>query len=76
MIKPEIIDLDEVRSLVKRLKEINAINLLGCDFLENGKPVAVDLEVRREFKFAGLNNQDFIMLGFYKNGWDAWENDF
>lgn len=75
-VEKQIIDIDEVRQLVKRLKEINEMNLQDCEFVENGVPVDVTQTVRSEFKYNGLLNQDFVTMGLYRKGWDDFQNDF
>lgn len=48
---------------------INKTPLKEIEFLdENGNVVNIDEEIYRQWKFAGLNNIDFIKTGFYKQG--------
>ena len=64
------ININEVRNLRKRLREINSLDLEKCKFIENGKEIKVPKEIIKQFKFIGLNNADFIMTNFYKKGFD------
>jgi hypothetical protein len=64
------IDLNEVRELHARLKEINSIDLTTCDFFENGSKIYVNPDLIKQFVYTGLNNKDFIITDFYKTGFE------
>jgi len=59
------IDLEEIRELVKRRKEINSIPLEKIEWFEDGKPVKIDKRIVENFLITGLNNIDFITSNYY-----------
>lgn len=54
------IDIEEIKALQKRRKEINAIELADIDFYENGVKVVVSSPTVEDWNFVGLSNIDFI----------------
>ena len=69
MVKP-IININEVKMLVAKLRKINEIDLQNAIFIENNVEIAIDEKIINDFKMTGLNNQDFIATNFYEHGWD------
>ena len=61
--------LSDIIKLAELLGEINSTPLEQLRvFDDNGKQIAWDEEILKQWKFTGLNNFDFIRTEFYKNG--------
>lgn len=63
-----IIHVEEVKTIHNRLKELNMVPIMDLVVMENGKEVNIPESIRKDFKFIGLNNADFIISSFYKRG--------
>ena len=62
--------VDRIRFL-KAVAYIKAVNRCPIEELDLSEFTTKDISKNREdFKFTGLANQDFILTGFFKNGWD------
>ena len=57
-----IINIEEVRALQERRREINKIDLNDIDFYENGVMVTPTKEALEEWRFTGLSNIDFVEM--------------
>lgn len=68
-----IVNAEEVRALKEQLREINNIPLEDIEWHEDGKPLDINPEFIKEWRFIGMNNSDFIDTGFYKEGWQEIE---
>ncbi len=67
--KPKVkIDIERIKALKKELSDFNKLRLQDIEFYENGKKLDIKSELVKEFEFIGLNNVDFIMTEFYKEG--------
>lgn len=55
------IDVEEVRKLHARMKEINSVPLEEIEWFENGKKIDVDSEIISDWKFMGLTNFYFAV---------------
>lgn len=60
------VDVDEVRRLKARLREINAIPFEDIVWVQNGKPVELDKKAHSEWAFMGFNNADFVRFAIDK----------
>lgn len=62
------VDIEHIKYLKSKLAKINEVPLEDIKFYENGKLLKIDKSLIEEFKSLGLNNVDFIMTNFYKEG--------
>jgi hypothetical protein len=62
------VSMEEVRNLKERLSEINSIPFKSIVWLENGNEVFFSDSIKEEYMFTGLNNADFVMTEFWKEG--------
>lgn len=61
--------ISEIKTLKNRLREINDHDLNDIVFIDDdGNEVPIDPKLREEFRYVGLNNVDFIITDFYKDG--------
>jgi hypothetical protein len=60
------INIEEVMALQNRRREINSTPLKEIIFKKDGHPINIPPELLEEFRFTGLNNVDFIDMGFYE----------
>lgn len=60
------INVEEIKRIQKRRAEINKLDLQNIEFYEDGVKLDISPEKIKEFSFIGLNNVDFIALGFYR----------
>lgn len=60
------IDINYVKSLIEKIKEIDQLNLFEVSFVEDGKTIEIAKEIIEKFQFTGLSNMDFITTNFYK----------
>lgn len=68
-IKKFSVEISEIEEISKRLREINSHPLDKIAFLDkDGKPIVIEEELIKKFKFTGLNNVDFVLTGFYQSG--------
>lgn len=59
------IDVNEVRKLRARLREINAIPFQDIRWIEDGKPMEFSPDVKEshgEWERVGLNNDNFVTM--------------
>ena len=63
-----IVNIEEIHRAVGELKAINKLKLKDIEFYENGIKLYVPSEVVERWKYIGLNNHEFIMSEFYKEG--------
>lgn len=54
------VDIEYVKDLKKKLREINVIPFENIVWTNKGEAIPIDKEVREEFQFTGLNNVDFV----------------
>jgi len=59
-----IIDIREVERLEERRRQINSIPLEDIVWVKDGEPVPVTTEQLEHFKYTGLNNINFVTMGF------------
>lgn len=65
------IKISEIIALRNRINEICSLNLTDINFIDDdGNKIDIDTKIIEEFKYTGLNNTDFIVSGFYKNGFN------
>lgn len=62
-----IIDINEVLSLKKRLREINKINIKDAIFIENDTTINIPQDVIDKWQFTGLNISDFVEMEIQDN---------
>jgi hypothetical protein len=62
------IDVEEVRKLRERLNEINAVPLAEIEWCEGGELITPPDGAIEEWRFMGLSNDQFVMLGWYADG--------
>ncbi len=58
--------VEYIKWLQQERAKINSMALEDITFLENGTKLDMPKELIKKFAFAGLNNIDFILSGFYK----------
>jgi len=63
-----IVNIEEIYRAIGELEAINNLKLKDIDFYENGEKIKISSEVIDRWKFIGLNNHEFIMSEFYKEG--------
>ena len=66
------VDIEEVRSLLNRLAEIDAIPLAQMDLFENGQQIELTPKVIEDWRFVGMTNRAFIEMEF----WNAEDANF
>ena len=59
------VNIEEIIGIDTRRRQINSIPLERITFLEDGKIKRINKDVRAHFAFTGLNNNDFILTGYY-----------
>jgi len=57
--------IEEVIELWEGRQRINRLDIEDIIWTKDGKPLSIPLEVVREFELTGLNNNDFILTGYY-----------
>ena len=62
------IDVNEVKRLKERLREINALSLDQIEWYDGDTKVEVPPNWVEDWRFTGLNNADFIDTGAYLEG--------
>ena len=61
----------DIKKAKEFLNSVNEVPLKEITFLnEAGEPIVIQDEIVEEFRFIGLSNCDFILSGFYKDGYD------
>lgn len=66
MKKKNKISVFEIKQLIKRLNQINKLNIDDIDFIDNdGDVIEINQQIIDDFKFTGLNTFDFIATDFY-----------
>lgn len=60
------IDIREVIAFHEWSKSINSMDFNDIIWEEDGLPIDIDVDIMRDFEFIGLNNLDFINMGFHK----------
>lgn len=66
------IKISEILELKQRVKEINSIPLHEIEWEDaDGNVQKINQEILQEFYFTGLNNIDFIVSGFYLEGFST-----
>jgi tyrosine-protein phosphatase YwqE len=70
------VDIERVRELKAELRKINDCKLEDLQIFESGKEVVPNPELLASWKYTGLNNTDYILMEYYKEGdepvEDAW----
>lgn len=56
------IDVEEIKALQRRRREINDIEIDDIDFYSGGKKVVIPKSSIEEWRFVGLNNIDFAEM--------------
>lgn len=64
------VSMEEVRRLKARLAEINAIPFMKIEWWDAGEVQDFSRDLLEEYRVTGLNNADFVMTEFWKDGWD------
>lgn len=64
------VKLEDIIKHIAFREKVNTTALSDIVFTENGEPVDIDKRLVDEFRFIGLNNIDFILTGFYKDGFE------
>lgn len=54
------VDIEEVRKLKARLREINSVPFEDIQWMHNGKPLVVQQTVADGWRLYGFNNADFV----------------
>lgn len=65
------IDLEEVRALLNRKNEINALDIREIEWYEDGKPLEIPPECLDKWRFIGLTNVFFVELEFWKESTES-----
>jgi len=65
------IAIEYIKWLSDERAKVNMVRLEQIEFYENGMKVDIDKAIIEEFELCGLNNNDFILSGFYLGGFDA-----
>ena len=60
-----IVNIEEIKGIDLRIKQINSVDLADIEFMENGKKLDIPKSLINEFKFMGLCNHSFINMGIY-----------
>jgi hypothetical protein len=60
------VDIEEVRRLTARIKEINQIPFYDIEWVDGDKTLQIPAEVREDWKFCGLSNVTFLECVDYK----------
>ncbi len=60
------VDFEHVRKLHKERMKINQLDFEDIEWYENGEKVEIDPKIAKDFKFTGLNNTDFVTIGFFE----------
>lgn len=64
------IKISDIHSNQDFRDKINKLSLDEIEFVDdNGDIIKIDKSIIDDFKFTGLNNIDFILTDFYKEGW-------
>ena len=62
------IDINEVKALKSRLREINKLEFRDIVWVDGDKELEIPKQFSDDWEFTGLNNADFIYTGFYLEG--------
>lgn len=68
MIEQKFIAIEYVKFLFEERKRINQINIMDAKFTKNGKEIKVTNKQRKEWRYTGLNNVDFVMSELVEDG--------
>lgn len=72
MLNEKSFRISDIKRAKEFLNSVNDVPLKDVTFLgDDGEPIEIDEKLIDEFKFIGLNNSDFILTGFYKDGYDS-----
>ena len=63
------VDVEYVKKLQDERMKINNQSFENIEWYEGGKRLNIDKSIIDDFKFTGLNNTDFIISEFYKEGY-------
>lgn len=61
-----IVNVEEVRALKARLREINRVPIEQIEWHEGGQKLELDPDLVADWSFMGMNNADFIDTEYYK----------
>ena len=64
----QVININEVKRLRKRLNEINSIPFDDILWYDDEKPIFIRPDIASEWKYIGLGNTMFITTDYYKEG--------
>lgn len=64
------VNIEDVLKMQEFRNSINHANIDDIEWYQDGKKVSVDKELLEEWKFIGLNNTDFITMGFFNGTLD------
>jgi hypothetical protein len=67
------IDIDRIKAIYMEIRVFREADLKDIEFFENGEPVKVNPKLIEEWKYTGLSNLEFVMLGVYKQD-QLWED--
>jgi hypothetical protein len=59
------VDIEKIKAAQDVINAFNHLALNEVEFFENGEQVQIPDGVIDEYRFTGLNNRDFITMGFY-----------
>ena len=62
------VNIEDIHRIVGELKAINKVEMKDIEFYENGKKLDISDKTVGLWKYIGLNNHEFIMSEFYKDG--------
>jgi hypothetical protein len=63
------INVEDVREVAEKVRQINSVPFFEIEWFENGEPVIVPPDRLEDWDFIGLSNMDFIVTDFYKEGY-------
>lgn len=63
-----IVNIDELRNLLRTIDDINATPLEEIKWVENGRPVQITKRMIKDWKDVGLTNTWFIQSNYYQDG--------
>jgi hypothetical protein len=62
------VDVEEVRALIQKYREMQNLNVHEVELYENGVKVDVPQQFKDDWKFCGLGFCGYIEYDFYKTG--------
>jgi len=65
MIK-QIVNIEAIKLARQVFREFNRLDLSQVELYENGKPLPVTSDMIDEFKFCGLNNENFVDMRWWE----------